>query len=216
MSRSGRRDAAGRVVGIDLGASAIHAVALDVTRQATVTAAEVFAADEVGAAVRFCAAAAFVAIDAPSEPSTACHAEDPDVPARFRSARCGEIALARDHGYRVSWPTPVTGAPGWMELGFTLWAALRAGGHAPLEVYPDACFKALAGRRLATKRTALGLGQRREVLATHVELPLGMPMWGHDGHDALAAAVTAAQRAAGRALQATCGHDGSAIWLPVA
>jgi predicted nuclease with RNAse H fold len=41
-----------------------------------------------------------------------------------------------------------------------------------------------------------------------------LEMWSHDGLDALLAALTAARCAEGVAVEVTCGHDGSAIWLP--
>lgn len=39
-------------------------------------------------------------------------------------------------------------------------------------------------------------------------------MWSHDGVDALMAAETARGVESGSSEAVTCGHDGSAIWVP--
>jgi hypothetical protein len=106
-----------------------------------------------------------------------------------------------------------------MRVGFAVWAALHASGHDPVEVYPAGAFLVLAGSRLPRKTTAAGRRARRDVLAAHANLPAAVSTWPHDAFDALAAAVTARDRATGTGRR--CGHDargcdGSAIWLPAA
>jgi hypothetical protein len=104
-----------------------------------------------------------------------------------------------------------------MEVGFAVWAALREAGHEPVEVYPAGAFLVLAGTRLPPKTTVAGRRARRDVLAAHADLPAAASTWPHDALDALAAAVTARDLAAGTGRR--CGHDapgcdGSAVWLP--
>jgi hypothetical protein len=103
-----------------------------------------------------------------------------------------------------------------MESGFRAFEALRRpGGPELLEVYPHAGFRELAGgRRVGSKRTAAGRRQRAELLARAGLAADGVEALSHDLIDALLAAVTARDRARGRARRVTCGHDGSAIWLP--
>lgn len=208
-------------VGIDLGASTIHAVVLTgpAGARATVLHAQAFDASDIDAVVALAPDATSIAIDAPSELSTAPHRDDTTISNKFRAARCGEIALGQQRKIWVPWVTPGAGQPlaGWMSVGFDLWAAFRAAGKDPVEVYPAGVFRTLAGRRIPSKSTRAGLDVRIELLEPHVELPHGIQMWSHDGIDALAAAVTARQHAAGTAqgighTPPTC--DGSAIWLP--
>jgi hypothetical protein len=207
-------------VGIDLGASTIHAVVLDGigTRPAIVDAQTFDATDRDGLEA-LAAGAAEVAIDAPADLSTAPHRDEAAISRKFRTARCGEIALGQQAGIWVPWVTPfdATKVPGWMAVGFGVWEALRAGGHVPIEVYPAGVFRVLGGRVPPRKTTRAGLLARIELLRPYVELPPGIAMWSHDGIDALAAALTAHQKRAGAAceirhVEPHC--DGSAIWLP--
>jgi hypothetical protein len=207
-------------IGIDLGASTIHAVSLQATGSLpTVEAATTFAATDLAGVVAFAAGARDIAIDAPAQLSTAPHRGDESISPKFRTARCGEVALGQQAGIWVPWVTPDDAAKvaGWMQVGFDLWAALRAAGHEPLEVYPAGVFRVLAGGVPPRKTTRAGLRARIDLLAPVVALPPMIEMWSHDGVDALGAALTAHQKATGIAREighdaATC--DGSAIWLP--
>jgi hypothetical protein len=201
-------------VGIDLGASAIWAVAAERAPGGrwAVGGAEVFTATEVTEVVAWCGGAT-VAIDAPGGPSEGRHRIDERVAAKFRPARCAEVAL-RIHGIAVPWiaPGPDDPVPPWMQVGFDLWAAL--GGEA-LEVFPFGAFTALLGHRPANKLTVAGRRQRLAALAAHLELPPTAAAWGHDAIDAAVAAVVAAQHADGRAVRIACDdHEGSAMWQP--
>ena len=146
-----------------------------------------------------------IAIDAPDALSTEPHAGDETLSPKFRPARCGEVELGRRHGIWVSWVTPSKPpAPPWMQRGFELHAALPN----TVETYPHAAFRILtrAGTRLLPKTGAPGRAQRHELLATagiHLE-----PSSDHHTLDAAVAALAADP--------VTCGHDGSAIWLPAA
>jgi len=161
-----------------------------------------------------------IAIDAPSELSTAPHRADTSLSPKFRVARCGEIALGTDAGIWVPWVTPDDAAmvSGWMQVGFDLWAGLRAAGHAPVEVYPAGVFRALGGRVPPRKTSHAGAHARIALLAPQVDLPPEIEVWSHDGIDALGAALVARQKSDGTARP--IGHaqgggcDGSAIWLP--
>jgi predicted nuclease with RNAse H fold len=134
--------------------------------------------------------------------------------------------------------------PRWMEAGFATYRALAAlNGIEVIEVFPHAAFRELAGgRRLARKRSATGRRERAELLAraglegdelapgsaglareSHARPPADDALRpeaapahapSHDVLDALAAALVALDRFRGRAQPVTCGHDGSAIWLP--
>ena len=199
-------------VGVDVGASALHAVAL---AGRSVADALVVPPGELDRLVAFCHGAGGIAIDAPSEPSTAPHASDLDLSVKFRGARCGEVALQRQARISVAWVTPPAGAePPWMAVGYALWSALRADGHEPLEVYPAGVFRTLAGGAVPNKRTVAGAAARWRLLAPFVDPPTAADVWSHDGVDALAAALVARLKAEGRAVGHGCGHDGSAIWLP--
>jgi len=202
------------VLGIDVGARRHHAVVLD--EQARVTDAHTFGASEVGAVVTWAEGAAAIGIDAPDGWSTAPHAEDASLSPKFRTARCGEIALGAGHGIWVPWTTPVTPSPGtWISVGIDLFAALRAWGHDPFEVYPHGVFRTLnQGGRPPPKRTTEGREARIRLLEAAGVEAAWADIAGHDLVDATAAALVALHRAQGRARPATCGHDGSAIWLP--
>jgi hypothetical protein len=67
------------------------------------------------------------------------------------------------------------------------------------------------GERVPAKSTPAGLARRVELLRTAGVDEATLPLWGHDGLDALAAALVAADPSA---VALTCGHDGSAVWLP--
>lgn len=203
-----------RAVGIDLGAAAIWCVAAE--RGAgggwAVAGAEVFAADEIDDVVAWCGGGV-VAIDAPGGSSERQHLDDTAVAAKFRPARCAEVALRLD-GHAVPWISPGPGdpVPPWMQVGFDLWSALDG---QPLEVFPFAAFTVLLGRRPVNKLTVAGRRQRLAVLADHLALPSTAAAWGHDAIDAAVAAVVAAQHVDGRARRIACAdHDGSPMWQP--
>lgn len=194
-----------RSVGIDLGAQVVWAVAAEGGR---IVDGAAFAADELDALASWCGDAV-VAIDAPAGPSESRHLDDDTLAAKFRPARCAEVALRRA-GYAVSWVTTDGPFVGWMKTGFAVWQAL---GHlAPLEVFPHAVFAELLGRRPPPKQTLAGRRARLSVL----ELPPGGELWGHDGIDAAAACVVATDHTTGRARPLACtDHDGgSVMWLP--
>ena len=209
-----------RFVGVDVGASALHAVVI--AGRSVVDALLVVPA-EVDRLVALCDGAGGVAIDAPGAPSTSPHAGDEALSPKFRGARCGEVALQRQARISVAWVTPAAGAePPWMAAGYALWSALQAAGHEPLEVYPAGVLRALAGGAVPNKQTVAGARARWELLARFVDRPVGADAWGHDGVDALAAAVVAMLAADDRAVAHRCAddgdgvaHDGSAIWLPL-
>jgi hypothetical protein len=210
-----------RSVGIDLGASTIHIVVLETSHGArpTVADARTFDAADLDAVVAMSAGAVDVAIDAPAELSTAVHRDDDSISRKFRTARCGEIALGQRAGIWVPWVTPfdATKVAGWMKVGFAVWKTLRGAGHDPIEVYPAGVFRVLAGHVPPRKTTRAGLDARIALLAAAVDLPPGIAMWSHDGIDALGAALTAHQKVLGTARRV--GHDspscdGSAVWLP--
>lgn len=202
------------VAGIDVGARRLDAVALD--EQGRVTDVRAFGAAEVAAVVAWAEGATAIAIDSPDRWSTAPHAVDTALSPKFRTARCGEIGLGQIHGIWVPWTTPVTPAPDtWISVGIGLFAALRAAGQQPVEVYPHGVFRVLNhGRRPPAKRSPEGRQVRVGLLrAAGVSASWPDPV-GHDVLDAAAAALVALDQAQGRATPATCGHDGSAIWLP--
>jgi predicted nuclease with RNAse H fold len=205
-------------LGIDLGARRVDAVVL---AGGEVRAVRAFDACDLDGIVALADGAAQIAIDAPAELSTAAHRDDETVNRKFRVARCGEIALGEQARIWVPWVTPADpdAVPGWMRVGFALWAALREDGHEPLEVYPAGAFRVLAGGPVPRKTTVAGREARRDLLASEVDLPVGANRWGHDTLDALAAAVTARQWSQGRARRyghEAPGCDPSAVWLPAA
>src|SRR4051812_19074213 len=190
-----------RCIGVDVGAAKLHAVALPL---------EVQIFEDVGALATWAAGAAAVAIDAPAQLSTRPHACDATLAPKFRAARCGEVALGREHGYWVPWVGPAE-APetGWLAVGLAAHAALPGA----LEAYPYAGFRELAGgAALARKQRRDGRAQRAALLRdAGVDADA---RWSHDTLDAALCAVVARDHAAGRARRVTCGHDDSAIWLP--
>jgi predicted nuclease with RNAse H fold len=220
--------AAGRpaVVGVDVAARSLHAVALD--GDGRLVAAEVFSAGAVDDVVAWSAGTRVAAIDGPHAASPGLHRDDGTIAAKFRSARTGEVALGRHHRHWVSWVTPAEVPDGtWMAAAIALHAAFRAAGVEPLEVYPHAAFAELAGgRRLPSKQRPDGLAARVALLRAEVGDVPHLPMWSHDGLDACVAAVVAADRQAGVAVAAgprsgdpahadgDLVDDGSRIWLP--
>ncbi len=83
-------------VGIDVGARAIHAVAIEQSLE--LKAASVFAPAAVDELIELTRCAQCIAIDAPSALSTGPHLDDTSLSPKFRSARCAEIALGRERG----------------------------------------------------------------------------------------------------------------------
>jgi predicted nuclease with RNAse H fold len=204
----------GGFVGIDVGARSLHCAALD--EGGRILGSAVLPADDGTRLRAWCAGAAVVAVDAPESPSTAPHVVDAGLSPKFRAARCAEIELGRRHGCWVPWVAPQAAPfPSWMESGFAVYETLRGQGAARLiEVYPYAGFRALAGERLPRKQTAAGRQARAEVLARAGVREDRRAARSHDTLDALMAALVARDCGAGRARAVSCGHDGSAIWLP--
>ena len=208
-------------VGIDLGASTIHVVVLEgaIGGRPRVADARTFAAADLDGVRALVAGAGEIAIDAPAQLSTAPHRGDTSLSPKFRVARCGEIALGTDAGIWVPWVTPheETAVPGWIAVGFDLWAGLRAAGHEPVEVYPAGVFRSLSGRVPPRKTSHAGAHARLALLAPRLALPAAVEVWSHDGIVALGAGLVAHQKSAGTARavgHAGPGCDGSAIWLP--
>jgi hypothetical protein len=95
-----------------------------------------------------------------------------------------------------------------------LFDALADAGLDAVETYPHAVFRSLAGgARVPAKSSPAGLARRVELLQEAGVREPTLPLWGHDGLDACAAALVAASN---DPRVVTCGHDGSAIWLPPA
>ncbi|MEV4423593.1 DUF429 domain-containing protein [Patulibacter sp. NPDC049589] len=214
------------VVGVDVGARSLHAVGLSADRR--LLRAAVFDAADVAGVVAWSAGASVAAIDGPDGPSRGLHADDATLAPKFRSGRTGEVALGRHHRHWVSWVTP-SAVPegGWMAVAVALHAAFSGAGVEPLEVYPHAAFAELAGaRRLPSKQGPAGLAARVALLRDEVGDVPHLEMWSHDGLDAVAAALVAADRLDGVARAAgplpgdPAGPDGvppddrSRIWLP--
>jgi predicted nuclease with RNAse H fold len=206
-------------VGIDLGATAICAVKLEGTDGLpSVADVRVFVPDDLDKLEQFCDGASAVAIDAPAMLSTYPHGDDEDLPPKFRPARCCEVASLKVAGVpAVPWITPLAGAEvsGWMHTGFRVWEALSS--HAPMEVYPHACFYRLnGGKQPVSKQKAEGRLERVGLLRSYVELPVGAEVWSHDGLDAAVAALVAHQGRDG-AVQVPhecTNFDGSELWVP--
>ncbi len=209
-----------RFVGIDLGARALHVVVLtDDGSRLAVDDARVVTPDALAELEAVTAGAAGVAIDAPAAPSRGCHADDVGLAPKFRTARCGEIALGQGARIWVPWPTPPSAAdaPPWMRVGFATWEACRRTGPEPLEVYPAGAFRVLARGRVPSKATPEGLAARWRLLSAEITPPPGFAMWSHDGIDAAVAALTAAHHVRGDATH--YGHTASAcdptpVWMP--
>lgn len=158
-----------------------------------------------------------VAVDAPSALSPGAHGDDVALAPKFRAARCGEIALGREVGVWVPWVSPPVGAPaagvaGWIAVGLALFDAVGAAALEAVETFPHAVFRVLSrGERIPAKSSPAGRARRVELLRAAGVREATLPLWGHDGLDATAAALVAADPAPA---VVTCGHDGSSIWLP--
>jgi predicted nuclease with RNAse H fold len=181
----------------------VHVAVLDegVTVSTTTDIADVVAS---------CAGATRIAIDAPSEPATGrVHAGAHS--RKFAVARCNEIAAGEQLGVWVPWVTPtMDAAPGWMRTGFAVWAALRAAGHAPVEVYPAGSFWLLNGRRWPPRKSTPEGRAARLALLTPFVGPLDLTS--HDHVDAVMAAVVA--RGPSRAIAHTDpGCDDSTLFV---
>jgi predicted nuclease with RNAse H fold len=152
-------------------------------------AVRMFSTTDIGEAVDACSTASAVAVDAPSEPATGRIHEGARSP-KFARARCNEIAAGEELGVWVPWVTPqLDGCPGWMRTGFALWDALRATGHAPVEVYPAGSFWLLNCRRWPPKKSSPeGRLARLALLAPFVG---ALELTSHDHIDAVMAAVVA-------------------------
>ena len=211
-----------RAVGIDLGASTIHVVVLEAAKgeRPAVADARTFEAMDLEGVVAIAAGAHDIAIDAPAALSTAPHRGEESISRKFRTARCGEIALGQQAGIWVPWVTPfdATKVAAWMQVGFDVWGALRGAGHDPIEVYPAGVFRVLAGHvpprkttRRRPPRAHRAAGGRRRPPARHRDV-----------------VPRRDRRARGRAHRAPEGDreprvrsdttapscDGSAVWLP--
>src|SRR3954454_10255583 len=197
---------------VDVGALRVHVVVID--RHSQVACAEVVAASDSDRLLELAKGAKGVAVDSPGAWSTAPHAGDESVSRKFRLGRCSEIALGREYGIWVPWSTPPEPEPGtWMATGIALFDVLRAAGHDPVEAYPYGGFRLLAGERLPKKTTPEGRAARAALLrSSGVEVD-GLEQ-SHDFLDAALVALVAHHRWLATARVATCGHDGSGIWLP--
>jgi hypothetical protein len=201
-------------LGIDVAADRLYAVQL--APDGSVVRAAVLGADELAEVRAWAAEVDAVAIDAPEAPSTEPHTGDSSLSTKFRPARCAEIGLGQRRSIWVPWVTPASEPfSGWMSLGFELFAALQ-GVATVVETYPYAIFRTLnQGRAVSAKTTLAGHRARCELLRANGVVDPPLAMWGHDGLDATAAALVALGVASSRSEPVTCGHDGSAIWLPV-
>jgi len=157
-----------------------------------------------------------IGIDAPqgprlpllTDPAIRAAQVPPPPDGRYLRYRVCDYQLARRGiGLYLS-PAADEPVPGWMAVGFALFAALRERGfRAPggpndtaatlLEVYPYATFVTLLGAVPPSKSTPEGLAIRRRALeeASVTGLPAAM---GHDALDAAAAALATAAFAAGQ------------------
>ncbi|HEV2756769.1 MAG TPA: DUF429 domain-containing protein [Actinomycetota bacterium] len=203
-------------VGIDLGQRRVHVVALDEQlRLQTATVVDVADLESLRSCLKD---AEVVAIDAPEALSTAPHAYDESLSRKFRSARCAEIALGREHRIWVPWVTPTIDQvlPLWMDVGFQVFDLTRSCDAEAVEVFPHAGFRVLAGSRIPSKLSAGGLRVRAELLRERGVVIEALEMWSHDSLDAALAALIARDVAQSRATRVGCGHDASAIHLPAA
>lgn len=199
-------------VGIDVGARAVHSVRI---AGGLVVGVATSPAADLAAITAFCRGTDDVGVDAPAEASAGAHQYDDTVAPKFRTARCCEVAGRP----AVPWVTPMAGVPvpGWMAVGFDVWAGLRSDGHDPMEVFPAGCFYRMNGGRWpARKTTVSGRRRRLDLLAEYLALPPGADAWSHDVIDATVAALVAYQgRAAAVAAPHDCPHpDGSQMWFP--
>lgn len=203
------------VAGVDVGGSRIHAVVLD--ESVHVVESGLFPIDELEGAADWLARCAVVAIDSPDRPSLGARPEHADLGLKFQTARCAEIGLGRQFKVWVPWVTPTESTfGGWMDCGRRLFDHLE-GRTTAIEVYPYAVFRALASfDQLPPKSRLEGVKARAALLRSRGVVERDLEMWSHDGLDALAAGIVALDRLHRLAREATCGHDGSAMWLPAA
>jgi predicted nuclease with RNAse H fold len=203
-------------IGVDVSTTRFHGVAIDDRRR--VRAVWLFGADELERAAEAFRGAAVVAVDAPASLSTLPHESEGNLSAKFRLARCAEIALGLEYGYWVPFVAPSErSAEGWMATGFAVYEELARAGLDTIEVFPYAGYRSLAAGRPLPKKTSLaGIRARLELLGEAGIAERDLQMWSHDGLDALLGALVALDHVQGRAHRVSCGHDGSAIWLPAA
>jgi predicted nuclease with RNAse H fold len=202
-------------VGVDVGAARLHCVGLN--QALRVTEASVYAVTELEQFAERAASASVVAVDAPATLSIAKHARDPALSPKFARARCAEIALGRDYGLWVPFVAPRAAEPvaTWMQTGLAVYEVLRETSATVIEVFPYAGYRRLvAPTKLAKKASVDGARQRIAALGAAGVHESSLSMWSHDGLDALLGALVAYRRADGTAIEVTCGHDGSSIWLP--
>ncbi|HTX01670.1 MAG TPA: DUF429 domain-containing protein, partial [Acidimicrobiales bacterium] len=209
-------------VGADVGAGTVHLVALSLDEPPSVILSELLHPVSDSAIANVLRAAAVVAIDAPAGRSSQPHLGDRRLAAKFQRARCGEVAL-RAAGHAVPWVSPGPGddLPPWMATGLEVWSIAEQLDVDAVETYPHAVFAELACSVLRHKQRPDGLVARARVLAPLLATPAWLPMWSHDGLDALAAAIVAWHAFHGTGRRVDCSgdeewsaHDGSAIWLP--
>ncbi len=201
-------------VGIDLGQRRVHVVGLN--EKLALVAAHVIDVDEMESLEPLLQQAQVVAIDAPEALSTGPHSDDVALGNKFRSARCAEVSLGREHAVWVPWVTPTADQPlpAWMSVGFQVFELVKSRGVRAIEVFPYAGFRTLAGRRIPSKQTAKGLRVRAHLLGESGVRVEALDMWSHDSLDAGLAALVARQASEGHAQRVGCGHDESAIFLP--
>lgn len=200
-------------VGIDVGADRLHAAVID--EDARLVGGRLFVEDS--EAVEWAASARAIAIDAPASLSTAPHLEDMELGRKFRTGRCAEVGLGRSHRIWVPWvtPTPEMVVQPWIQRGFNLFADFAEAGHTPIEVFPYAGYRVLAGTtKLPPKSKPVGLIARARLMEAAGVHSSILECLSHDSLDAVLAALVAKRFIEGTAVAATCGHDDSAIWLP--
>jgi hypothetical protein len=187
---------------------------------------------------------AVVAVDAPSGPRRDLLSADSPVRAtlglpagRYERFRVCDALLTRRRLPLYQVPARREEAAGWMQAGYSLYAALSTLGlfrpaadlahEAPVgegalrfgrlcETYPDAVFCALLGHRPAPKRTPWGLQQRIAALKLKLVVDADGGLWHRtlDELDACAAAYAAYTLAVGRG--SWVGHpEEGVIVLPV-
>lgn len=200
-------------VGIDVGADRIHAVMLD--ESLTVVDGWVASPFDGEAAARLAALKpTSIAIDGPDGSSAAPYRDDFSLAPKWRTARGCEVELGLQRRIWVSFATPSGPLTGWMAVAADLFDLARRAGHTPLEVYPHAVFRTLAGRRLPKKTTAAGIDARVAALEGAGVSGRHLALWSHDALDAAAAAVVAAHHGLGWAVAVSCTVDNTTIWLP--
>lgn len=203
-------------IGLDVGATRVHAIGLD-SRGVIAAVAEIDAANARDLAVTMCAPGPLsIGIDGPAGHSAGAYADDHTLAPKFRTARGSEIALGRQRRIWVPYPTPVTEAAmaPWMRVAAGLFGLAEEHRHTPLETYPHGVFVTLAGgARLARKTTPEG-GQARVALLRNAGLDVPVTGWTHHLLDAAACALVALDHHRGTAECLRGDRDGTAAWLP--